>query len=113
MDEKFLRSAYVYEDEFWTFYNAQTKTVQDKIDWIIGLVRTVKIIPEKFFKHLEGTDGLFEGSKSIWKAMLQGDYTNENLTPYAIDSMFVLNLKYDDHSVRHKYKAPCADSIHE
>jgi phage-related protein len=58
--EKFLRATYVYEDEFWTFYNTQTKTVQDKIDWIIGLVRTVKIIPEKFFKHLEGTDGLFE-----------------------------------------------------
>jgi phage-related protein len=60
VDKKFLRAAYVYEDDFWTFYNAQTKTVQDKIDWIIGLVRTVKIIPEKFFKHLEGTDGLFE-----------------------------------------------------
>ena len=60
MDKKFLRAAYVYEDDFWTFYNAQTKTVQDKIDWIIGLVRTVKIISEKFFKHLEGTDGLFE-----------------------------------------------------
>jgi phage-related protein len=60
VNQKFLRATYVYGDEFWIFYNAQTKTVQDKIDWIIGLVRTVKIVPEKFFKHLEGTDGLFE-----------------------------------------------------
>jgi hypothetical protein len=49
--EKFLRATYVYEDEFWTFYNAQTKTVQDKIDWIIGLVRTVKIISDKSWQQ--------------------------------------------------------------
>jgi hypothetical protein len=48
VDKKFLRAAYVYEDDFWTFYNAQTKTVQDKIDWIIGLVRTVKLFLRNF-----------------------------------------------------------------
>ena len=30
------------------------------IDWIIGWVRSLRMIPEKFFKHLDGTDGLFE-----------------------------------------------------
>lgn len=60
MAENFFRKTYVYGDEFWSFYNAQTKQVQDKIDWVIGLVRTLKMVPEKFFKHLEGTNGLFE-----------------------------------------------------
>lgn len=60
MSENFIRTTYVYGDEFWDFYNVQTKPVQDKIDWVIGLVRTLKMIPEKFFRHLEGTDGLFE-----------------------------------------------------
>lgn len=27
---------------------------------MIDLVRTLPMIPERFFKHLEGTDGLFE-----------------------------------------------------
>jgi len=56
----FIRTTYVYGDFFWDFYNSQTKQVQDKIDWVIGLVRTLRIVPEKYFKHLEGTDGLYE-----------------------------------------------------
>ncbi|KAF0194244.1 MAG: hypothetical protein FD166_3556 [Bacteroidetes bacterium] len=55
-----MRTTYVYGTEFWDFYNKQRPEVQDKIDWIIGLVRTLRMIPEKFFKHLEGSDGLFE-----------------------------------------------------
>lgn len=60
MTEKFIRNTFVYGKDFWDFYNSQKKEVQDKIDWVIGLVRTLRIVPEKFFKHLEGTDGLFE-----------------------------------------------------
>ncbi len=55
-----MRTTYVYGTEFWDFYYKQRPEVQDKIDWIIGLVRTLRMIPEKFFKHLEGSDGLFE-----------------------------------------------------
>jgi phage-related protein len=55
-----MRSTYVYGNEFWDFYYAQRAEVQDKIDWIIGLVRSLRIVPDKFFKHLEGTEGLFE-----------------------------------------------------
>ena len=58
--EKLVRDTYVYGNDFWEFYNSQSRQVQDKIDWVIGLVRTLQIIPEKFFKHLEGTEGLFE-----------------------------------------------------
>jgi phage-related protein len=55
-----MRTTYVYRNEFWDFYYSQKPEVQDKIDWVIGLVRTLRIVPEKFFKYLEGTDGLFE-----------------------------------------------------
>jgi phage-related protein len=60
MIEEFKRRVFVYGTEFWDFYNAQKRKVQDKIDWVIGLIRTLKVIPEKFFKHLEGEEGLFE-----------------------------------------------------
>ena len=60
MNETYIRQTIVYGNHFWAFYNAQNKVVQGKIDWVIGLVRTLQIVPEKFFKHLEGTDGLYE-----------------------------------------------------
>jgi phage-related protein len=57
---KHVRDTYVYKNCFWDFYSVQTKEVQSKIDWVIGLVRTLKIVPEKYFRHLESTKGLFE-----------------------------------------------------
>ena len=57
---EFKRSTFVYGDEFWEFYNAQSKSVQGKIDWVIGLVRTLYVVPKKFLKHLEGSGGLYE-----------------------------------------------------
>lgn len=60
MGKEYLRETFVYGTEFWDFYDSQTKQVRDKIDWVIDLVRSLKMIPEKFFKHLAGTDGLYE-----------------------------------------------------
>jgi phage-related protein len=58
--EIYIREAIVYGNYFWDFYNAQSEQVQMKIDWVIGLVRSLQIVPVKFLKHLEGTDGLYE-----------------------------------------------------
>lgn len=60
MKENYIRQTIVYGQYFWEFYNVQTKDVQSKIDWVIGLVRTLQVIPVKFFKHIEGTDELYE-----------------------------------------------------
>ena len=60
MNNEYIRNVYVYGTDFWDFYNKQNKKVQDKIDWVIGLIRTIEIIPEKYLKHLTGTDGLYE-----------------------------------------------------
>ena len=60
MAEKYIRDTFVYENYFWEFYNSQNRKVQDKIEWIIGLVRTMRVVPERFLKHLAGTKGLFE-----------------------------------------------------
>ena len=60
MAENYIRKTIVYGNHFWDFYNSQKSEVQEKIDGVIGLVRSLPIIPEKYFKHLEGTDGIFE-----------------------------------------------------
>ena len=36
------------------------KNVQSKIEWTLQLIRVMKNVPEKYFKHMEGTKGLFE-----------------------------------------------------
>ena len=60
MAGQFFRDTFVYKNYFWDFYNSQKASVQGKVDFVIGLVRTLRIVPEKFLKHLEGTDGLYE-----------------------------------------------------
>jgi phage-related protein len=60
MNNDYIRNVYVYRSDFWDFYNKQNKKVRDKIDWVIGLIRTIELIPEKYLKHLTGTDGLYE-----------------------------------------------------
>ena len=60
MAGQFLRDTFIYKHYFWDFYNSQKLSVQAKVDFVIGLVRTLRIVPEKFLKHLEGTDGLYE-----------------------------------------------------
>jgi phage-related protein len=34
--------------------------VQTKIEWTLNLIQVTQYIPEKYFKHLEGTNGLYE-----------------------------------------------------
>ena len=55
-----IRSLKVYGNDFWQFYNKQTKKVQDRILWTIRLIRDIQIVPEKYLKHLEGTDSIYE-----------------------------------------------------
>jgi phage-related protein len=55
-----IRELIFYEHYFFDFYDAQTQKVQEKIDYVLDLVANVERVPEKFLKHLEDTDGLYE-----------------------------------------------------
>ena len=55
-----IRSIKIYGEDFWIFFNKQTKKVQDRIIWTIRLLRDIPFIPEKYLKHLTGTDGIYE-----------------------------------------------------
>jgi len=54
------RNVIAYKTYFLDFYENQDDTVQRKIEWTLNLVRVTQHIPEKYFKHLEGTKGLYE-----------------------------------------------------
>ncbi|HZY39648.1 MAG TPA: type II toxin-antitoxin system RelE/ParE family toxin [Mucilaginibacter sp.] len=49
-----------YKQYFQKFYLEADDKVKDKIDYIFRLIKTVEKVPEKFLKHLEGTEGLYE-----------------------------------------------------
>ena len=59
MDHKPIREVFFFGDHYWDFYKKQTLKVKQKINWTIGLLQYLEIIPEKYLKHIEETD-LFE-----------------------------------------------------
>jgi len=59
MSLKLIREVIFYGDYFWEFYKKQSPKVKKKINLTIGLLQFLEIIPEKYLKHIEGTD-LFE-----------------------------------------------------
>ena len=60
MSEQKIRTVFIYKDYFLEFLNKQRQKVKDKILWTIKLIETIDQIPAEYFKHLEGTNGLYE-----------------------------------------------------
>lgn len=54
------REIIFYENHFIEFYQVQNEKVKEKIKYVIELIKQVEKVPEKFLKHLTGTDGLYE-----------------------------------------------------
>lgn len=55
-----MREILFYKEYFNEFFESQPKVVQKKIDWMLIAVKDLPMIPEKYFKHIEGTNGLYE-----------------------------------------------------
>lgn len=56
----FERQIFAYKRYFLDFYEGLGDNVQRKIEWTLNLIRLTKYVPEKYFKHIEGTKGLYE-----------------------------------------------------
>jgi phage-related protein len=54
------RKILAYKRYFLDFYEDLEDNVQRKIEWTLNLIRLTRQVPEKYFKHLEGTKGLYE-----------------------------------------------------
>ncbi len=60
MDENFIRNIFYYKSYYLDFFNTLKPEVRKKFNWTLKLIATIDKIPIKFFKHLEGTSGLYE-----------------------------------------------------
>ncbi len=49
-----------YGSYFLDFYFDQSAAIQEKIDFVLMLIKSVERIPEKFFKYVESTDAIYE-----------------------------------------------------
>jgi phage-related protein len=49
-----------YENYFIDFYLSLDSSIQEKIEYVFKVLRTMDRIPQKFLTHIEGTDGLYE-----------------------------------------------------
>ncbi len=55
-----FRKIIAYKENFVNFYKSQDNKIQEKIEYVLDLVRFEKQVPKKFFKFLEDTDGIYE-----------------------------------------------------
>lgn len=54
------RQIIFYKHYFTEFYLGQSNKVQEKIEFVFKIIRSVDRVPKKFLDHMTGTDGLYE-----------------------------------------------------
>ena len=60
-----------FKDYFISFYQEQEPKVQQKIEYVLDLIRFEPRVPEKFFKKLENTDGIYEARVITYKKSIR------------------------------------------
>ncbi len=55
-----IREVIAYKDNFVNFYKSQDLKIQEKIEYVLDLLRFERQVPKKFYKLLENTDGIWE-----------------------------------------------------
>lgn len=66
-----VREVVAYRNYFEDFLKKQNKKFQDKIYKILEAIETLEHVPERYLKHLKGTNGLYEAriqlGSNIWR----------------------------------------------
>ncbi len=75
------RKVYFYGNHFQKFYRTLDFDARKKVDWVIGLVCDLNIVPSKFFKNIKGTEGLYE-IRIMVRRNIMSKKGNRNLISY-------------------------------
>lgn len=60
MSEKFIREIFYYENYYLDFFETLKPEVKKKFNWTLQLIATIEKVPEKYFKYMVNTSGIFE-----------------------------------------------------
>lgn len=55
-----LREVAYYEHYYLDFFASLKPDVQMKFNWTLQLIATVERVPEKYFRHITGSSGIYE-----------------------------------------------------
>jgi phage-related protein len=66
-----MREIRFYKDYFLSFYQEQEPKVQEKIEYVLDLIRFEPQVPKKFFKKLENTNGIYEARVITYKKSIR------------------------------------------
>lgn len=60
MKANFKRNIYYYEDHYLVFFETLKPEVKKKFNWTLQLIETIDKVPEKYFKHITNSSGIYE-----------------------------------------------------
>lgn len=70
VSQKKYRTIKFHKNYFKEFYVEQTYEVRRKIGYSMKMVETQRIVPKKFFRIIEGSDGIYEIKSRICRQYL-------------------------------------------
>jgi len=60
VQEKFIRDIFYYQNYYLEFFEKLKPEVKRKFNWTLQLIAIIDKVPEKYFKHMTGSSGIFE-----------------------------------------------------
>lgn len=60
MSGKFIRDIFYYENYYLDFFRELRPEVKKKFNWTLQLIATIDKVPEKYFKHMTNSTGIYE-----------------------------------------------------
>jgi phage-related protein len=58
--DKFIRNIGYYKEYYLEFFEGLKPEVKKKFNWTLQLISVLERVPEKYFKHITGSTGLYE-----------------------------------------------------
>ncbi len=60
MKENFIRDIFYYKNYYPNFFKTLKPDAKKKFNWTLQLIATIDRVPEKYFKYITGSTGLYE-----------------------------------------------------
>jgi phage-related protein len=60
MEGNAIRNIVYYRDYYLRFFEGQRPEVKQKLNWTLYLISTVKRVPQKYFRYISGSNGIYE-----------------------------------------------------
>jgi len=58
--DQFVREVVYYRNYYLDFFHGLNPRARKKFNWTLQLIATLERIPERYFKHITGSNGLYE-----------------------------------------------------